>query len=293
VTPFRKAGVTSNSTPQLTRPAWPAAPPVQVSGWRRAAAPALAVLVAACASPGTPPAPPPEPPPLQAQPDADRSSRVRLELASAYFERGQNEVALSEVRAALAANPNLGEAHYLNGLIYANMGEARLAEDSFRRALQINPRDADAMHNFGWFLCQQRRYAEADEQFERARAQPQYRDITRSLLAQGVCQARDGRLDQAERSLSRSYELDPANPTTAVNLSQVLYQRGEMERARFYIRRVNAVADLSNAETLWLAARIENRMGNRDGTLDLGRQLRNRFPQSPQALAFERGQFDD
>ena len=27
---------------------------------------------------------------------------------------------------------------------------------SFRRALQLNPRDGDAMHNYGWFLCQQR-----------------------------------------------------------------------------------------------------------------------------------------
>jgi type IV pilus assembly protein PilF len=42
-----------------------------------------------------------------------------------------------------------------------------------------------------------------------------------------------------------------------------------------------------------LALRIENRMGNRGGVEDFGRQLRNRFPQSPEALAYERGRFDE
>jgi type IV pilus assembly protein PilF len=227
------------------------------------------------------------------QTDNDRRARVRLELASAYFGRGQMDVALDEVKQALAAKPDMAEGYDLRGLIYGAMGENRLADDNFQRALQFNPRDGDAMHNYGWFLCQQRRFAEAEKLFEAAVALPQYRDGVRSLLAQGVCQARAGRLMQAEGSLQRAYELDPSNPTTAVNLSEVLYLRSEFERARFYIRRVNTRQDLSNAQTLWLAARIENRLGNRAGVEDFGRQLRNRFPQAPQTLALERGKFDE
>ena len=37
------------------------------------------------------------------------------------------------------------------------ISEPKLAEESFRRALQINPRDADGHNNFGWMLCQQGR----------------------------------------------------------------------------------------------------------------------------------------
>ena len=70
---------------------------------------------------------------------------------------------------------------------------------------------------------------------------PQYRDAPRTLLAQGVCQARAGQLAEAEATLTRAYELDPANPVTAINLAEVLYRRGEYERARFYMRRVNAM----------------------------------------------------
>jgi len=225
--------------------------------------------------------------------DLDNRARVRLELAGAYFGRGQNATALEEVKLALAARPGLGPAWNLRGLIYASMGEPRLAEESFQRALQINANDADAMHNYGWFLCRERRPAEADQQFNRALAQPRYIDTTRTLLAQGVCQARDGRLIEAEGSLTRAYELEPANPAIGLNLSEVLYRRGEYERARFYIRRVNAQPDISNAQSLWLAVRIERRLGDVVGTRMLASQLTERFPRSPEALQYERGRFDD
>lgn len=225
--------------------------------------------------------------------DAERRAKVRLELAGLYLARGQADTALDEVKQAIAAKPDMAEAYSLRGLIYGTLGEVTLADESFRRALQLSPGDGDAMHNYGWFLCQQRQFADAEAQFERALLQSQYRDVVRTLLAQGVCQARAGQWAQSERTLSRSYELDPSNPVTAYNLSEVLLHRGELERARFYVRRINSRPELSTAQSLWLAARIERRLGNIDGLQDYGRQLRDRFPQAPETLQFERGRFDD
>ncbi|MDQ6685038.1 MAG: type IV pilus biogenesis/stability protein PilW [Pseudomonadota bacterium] len=227
------------------------------------------------------------------EPEGQKRALARMELASAYFGRGQMNTALDNVKQAIAADPQYGEAYNLRGLIYANIGENALAEESFRRALQLNARDADAMHNFGWYLCQQKRYPESMTMFTQALAQTQYRGASRTLLAQGVCQAFAGNLVESEISLVRSYELDPANPATATNLSEVLYRRGQYERARFYVRRVNAQADVSNAQTLWLAARIENKLNNEQGTREFGSQLRNRFPESREAASYARGALDD
>jgi type IV pilus assembly protein PilF len=224
--------------------------------------------------------------------DADRRARLRLELASGYFERGQPTTALDEVKQALAARPDLPEAYNLRGLIYGSLGEQRLAQESFQRALQLDPRSADTMHNYGWFLCQFQRWDEAFAQFDRAAAQPHYRGVPRTLLAKGLCEARAGRLREAELSLSRSYEMDPGNPATAFNLAEVLYRLAEYERARFYLRRVNADPATSNAQTLWLAARIEHRLGNAALARGLGEQLMQRFPQSPEALQYDKGRFD-
>lgn len=225
--------------------------------------------------------------------ETSKRARVRMELASAYFGRGQFTTALDEVKQAISLSPNMGEAYNLRGLIYASLGDDALAQESFRRALQINPNDGDSMHNFGWYQCQQRRYAEAEELFQRAIAMPQYLGTARTLMTSGICYARAGRWAEAETALVKSYERDPSNPATAVNLAEVLLKRGEPERARFYIRRVNSVANQSTAQTLWLAARIEMKLGNRVGANDLGAQLRSRFPQSRESAAFDRGLFNE
>lgn len=225
--------------------------------------------------------------------DASKRARLRMELAAGYFGRGQMTTALDQVKLALQADANLAEAYNLRGLIYANLGDEQLAEESFRRALQLNPRDADTMQNLGYYLCQKKRYPEASAMFDQALAVPQYRDQARTLLTKGVCEAFAGQLPESEATLLRAYQLDPANPSTAVNLAEVLYRRGDFERARFYIRRVNSVPSLTGSQTLWLAARIERRLGNRTGAQEFGDQLRRRFPDSREAASFERGNFDE
>ena len=231
-----------------------------------------------------------------AKPDAEavkRSAGVRLELASLYFSRAQYNTALDEIKLAIQADPNNGAAYNLSGLIYAALGNMAQADASFRRALQINPRDADTMNNYGWVLCQNQRYKEADEQFQQALVQPNYRGAARTMRVMGICQARDNRLDDAEASLMCSYQIDPSSAETAVNLAEVQYRRGAYDRARFYIDRVNKSPEQSNAQTLWLGARIEYKLGNRALAFGLGEQLRKRYPQAPETLAFEQGRFND
>jgi type IV pilus assembly protein PilF len=227
------------------------------------------------------------------EPEAQRRARARMELASAYFGQNQMATALDQVKLAIAADPNYGAAFNLRGLIYANLGDHALAEESFKRALQINPRDADTMHNYGYYLCQQKRYPESNALFAQALAVPRYAGAARTQLTQGVCLAYAGQMAEAEAALIKAYELDPSSPFTSTNLAEVLYRRGDYERARFYIRRVNALPQVSNAQTLWLAVRIEHKLGNWPGTTEFGRQLRNRFPESREAAAFTRGDFDE
>jgi type IV pilus assembly protein PilF len=227
------------------------------------------------------------------QTDLERRARVRLELASAYFSRGQLETALDEVKLSLQSKPDLADAYNLRALIYAAIGEDKLAEDSFARALQLAPRDGATLHNQAWFLCQRNRHAEAQAQFSAVLALPQYRDAARTLAARGLCYGRNQQWAEAEAALMRSYEIDPSNPGTGVNLAEVLFERQAYERARFYIGRVNDAPGAANAQTLWLAARIEHRLGRTASARVLGERLRERFPQSPEAARYESGRFDD
>lgn len=226
------------------------------------------------------------------EPENRKRARIRLELASSYFEQGQTNVALDEIKQSLAADPTYAKAYVLRGLVFMQMNDNRLAEESFQRAIQLNPRDPDALHNYGWFVCQQGRHAQAVDLFTRALASPVYGGQSKTLRAKGVCQIRMGQLAEAEGSLSRSYELDPADPFTAYNLASLLFRRGEDTRAQFIIRRLNN-SELANAETLWLGIKVERRLRNMQVAEQLAQQLGRRFGQSPQWGYYQRGAFNE
>ena len=226
------------------------------------------------------------------EPDARKRARIRMELAVGYFEQGQTNVALDELKQVIANDPTFPDAYNLRGLIYMRLNDMKQSEESFRRAVSLNPKDSNAQHNYGWLLCQLGRYDEANRAFEGAMTNPLYADKAKTLMTQGLCQARAGRKAEAERNLARSYELDAANPVTGYNLANLLYQRGEFPRAQFYIRRLNNT-ELANAETLWLGIRVEQRLNDRVAMLQLADQLKRRFPQSPEMTSYAKGAFDE
>jgi type IV pilus assembly protein PilF len=226
------------------------------------------------------------------EPEMRKRARIRLELAVGYFEQGQTTIALDELKQSIAADPTYGEAYNLRGLIYMRLNDFRFAEESFRRALTINPRDSNVMHNLGWLFCQQARYPESLQLFSQALANPQYGERAKTFRAQGLCQVRAGLRADAELSLLKSYEFDAGNPITAYNLATLLFQRGDFVRAQFYVRRLNN-SELANAESLWLGVKVERRMENREAMLQLAAQLEKRFPRSLEAGAYQRSAFDE
>jgi type IV pilus assembly protein PilF len=226
------------------------------------------------------------------EPDTRKRARIRLTLASNYFEQGQTAVALDEIKQSLAADPSYIPAYVLRGLVYMRLNNSVLAEDSFQRALQINPRDGDTLHNYGWFVCESGRHAQAIALFDRALDSPTYSGRVTTYLAKGICQTRAGQLTQAEASFTKSYELDASNPITGYNLAALLHRRGDDNRAQFTIRRINN-GEFANAETLWLGIRVERRLGNATVVEQLAQQLGRRYPQSPQWTLYQRGAFNE
>lgn len=223
---------------------------------------------------------------------ARKRARIRLELAAGYFDKGQTTIALDEVKQSINIDPGLYEAYNLRGLIYTRLDDVAFAEESFRKALSINPGAAAIQHNYAWLLCHHARLPEALQLFGRALSNPAYGERAKTWMAQGLCQLNGGQKSDAEASLLRSYELDAGNPVTGYNLALLLFQRGDYVRSLFYVRRINN-SELANAETLWLGIKVERRVDNTDAMSQLGAQLKKRFPQSRECAAYERGAFDE
>jgi len=254
-----------------------------------------AMLLAGCAGDGTPPAG--DAPSMDTGTivggvgDPRNRAKLHTELAAAYYQRGNMGVALEELRISVAADPGYAPAHGMLGVVYQELRENKLAESSFERALSLAPNDPDINHNFGWYLCQNRREEDSIKYFLQAIRNPLYPTPWRSYSAAGQCSIRLNDLKQAEGFFERALKLDPNDPPSVLHMGQIRYRQGSMDAARRFVSHYNKLVS-PTAESLWLALRIERKLGQRVAELSFANQLRRRFPGSPEYQALQRGQFD-
>jgi type IV pilus assembly protein PilF len=223
--------------------------------------------------------------------DPRNRARVHTELASVYYERGNYAVALDELRMATTADSSYPQAYSMYGLVYTELREKGLAQQSFERALQLSPNDGDINHNYGWFLCQNGQPADSIRYFLQAVRNPLYQTPWRSYSAAGVCSQRTNNTKDADEFFQRALKMDPDEPTAMLQLAQIRYKQGTLDEARRLVTRYNKQMAPS-AESLWLALRVERKLGERVAEQSYANQLRRRFPGSPEYQALQRGQFD-
>jgi type IV pilus assembly protein PilF len=177
------------------------------------------------------------------------------------------------------------------GLVYMELRENQLAEQNFERALKLSPGDGDINHNYAWFLCQTQREPESIKYFMTAIRNPLYAAPWRSYSAAGVCSLRTKNLKDAEEFFQRALRLEPDEAVALLQLGQIRYRQGKIDEARRLVSRHNKLAAPS-PEALWLALRIERRLGQRVAEQSYANQLRRRFPGSPEYQALQKGKFD-
>lgn len=226
------------------------------------------------------------------QTDNQKRARIRLQLAVGYYEQRQLPVALDEIKQALLADPNLADAYSVRALVYMSMGENKLADDNFQQALRLSPGNPDFSNNYGWFLCQNGRERQAMQYFDAALKNRGYQSPEKALNNAGICSLRLKDKAAAEKFFSQAFQLDPGNSSTNANLSKIYFEQGDYERAHFYIGRV-LKAEVMTADVLWLAIKIERKLGDRAAEASLVTQLRRRHPGSPELAAYQRGAFNE
>ena len=218
-------------------------------------------------------------------------AKVHTELAALYYSRGNMGIALEELRLATAADPSYATAHGMFGLVYAELRENQLAESSFERALELAPTDPDLNHNYGLFLCQTGREERSIGYFMQAIRNPLYQSPWRSYSAAGVCAMRRDNVKDAETYFDRALRQNADDSVSLLQLGQIRYRQRKYDEARRLVARYNRVVE-PTAESLWLALRIERKLGERAAEAGLANQLRRRFPTSREYQAMQRGEYD-
>jgi type IV pilus assembly protein PilF len=223
--------------------------------------------------------------------DARSKAKVHVELGTAYME-GNLGAALDESRVAVAYDKTYAPAHLLMGQVYALLEQYSLAQAAFQEAVNLAPGDSEVNNAYGWFLCNRNRQKEGIAYLEQAARNPYYRTPARAWTNLGLCYLQVKDDVSAEAAFQHAEQADPENMQAKYHIAAISYRNGNLYRAREYANVLNRRPEVQTAETVWLALRIEHRLGNRQAEQRYGDQLATRFSASNENQAYQQGKFE-
>lgn len=226
----------------------------------------------------------------QMQSNAQASAKLHTELAGLYYERSQLGIALGEIEQALQTDINYAPAYNMRGLLHMALREDKEAEDDFQQSLRIDKADSEAHNNYGWFLCQRGREKESIPHFMAALKNPLYETPERAYLNAGLCSKKMGDNKDAEEFLQRALQVKPGLLQALLAMAELSFANGDYVVAKKYFAGFSEKNDNLTAEQLWLAVRIERKVGDRNSAASYGMQLSKRFPDSRETKLFLHGE---
>ena len=154
-----------------------------------------------------------------------------------YVTRGNVKVQLQNTSGATAdyekaiqLNPKNAEAYSNHGYIYFENKEFALAKKDFQKAIQLNPKQDFALNNLAYILANENKNEEALKYINQALAinpsQPYYLN-NKGLILIGL-----DKLEEAREIIEKSIRLDDKNPLAYQNLGLYYEKKGDKIKSK-------------------------------------------------------------
>ena len=208
---------------------------------------------------------------------------IYIDLSGAYLREGQLTNALLNANKAVMADSDSSNAYYMLALVRQRLGELGPAEEAFRESVALDGHNPLALNAYGSFLCEQKRYKEADDYFRRALGNPLYATPWLAWHNAGWCKETAGDITGAEIDYRAALRTNPRFAPSLLGMAKISYNGGNYLSARAYLQRYAEVAP-HNAESLWLGVLTEKQLGDQDQMATYSLKLRAKFPDSEEAM---------
>lgn len=156
---------------------------------------------------------------LKRSPAEPRTSISPIQQAHAAYQQGQFAAAHAGFNEVLRTDQHNTDALNALGLIELRAGRAKEAENFFRRALQADPKNAQAVSQLAGLYATSNP-AGAESRLKSLLAEQP--ESAEALFALGSVYARQGRWVEAQQSFFQAHTLDAKNPDSLYNLAVAL-----------------------------------------------------------------------
>jgi type IV pilus assembly protein PilF len=215
------------------------------------------------------------------KPQPERASDINLEIGIDHLRKGNLPAAKEKIDRALDQNPRNANAHAAAGLLYDRLGETKKADSHFDRALSLDSKNPDIANNYAAFLCKNERYERGEKFALQAASNPLYKTPEIGLVNAGNCARAGGDSTRAEEHYRRAIGLQPRFGAALFSLAELELEQKNYLSARAFFERYLTVARTSPS-SLWLGVRIERGIGNPGTANQYAQRLKNEYPSSPE-----------
>jgi type IV pilus assembly protein PilF len=224
-------------------------------------------------------------PSAQEQSEIEQTRKVvatNVRLATIYLQRNQLSFAKEKAETALKADPKSSDANNMMAILSWRLKEYDKADKYFRKAIWLQPNNSSALNNYGAFLCDRGKIDQSLQYFDRAVENPLYGSRSQALTNAGRCLVKKPDAKKAEAYFRRALKFNRNESEALLQLAKLSYQSNRLLTARGFMQRYLGTGR-KTAESLYLALRIENAMGNKQEAIDYARELQQKFPTSTEA----------
>lgn len=210
------------------------------------------------------------------------AAQYNAQLGAQYLQRGELDQAREKLLKALDQDDNNALAHATYANLQFRIGEPDSADVHFKRALELDPDEAEYRNSYGIYLCGVNEYDAAGEEFRAAADNPYYRTPEYALDNAGLCMLDADRLDDAETFLREALRVNPQFANAYLHMADLMYRKQRLTVADAYFQRFNAYG-AESPESLLLGLQIKRDAGDLDTAETYASRLLNQFPASEQA----------
>lgn len=214
-------------------------------------------------------------------------ARSHSDLGAVYLQERQYEIALEEFTIATKIDATFADAYNGLGLVHSALGQDVVAEQNFKKAIQLEPANPEARNNYGNFLCARNRVDESIKEFSEALKNPLYATPEIAYTNAGICALRKQDTANAEIYLQKALQINPLIGTAAYQLAAIQFKRNEPVQAKNTLK--YTIISQPTPENLWLSVQIARKLGQRDEEASFALQLRRQYPDSEQAKLLASG----